>query len=139
MEFKTKSGDPARQRTACVVVGTYERRRLSEAARALDTASGGYLSQLLRRGDLEGRPRQTLLLPDVPGIRADRVLLVGCGRERDLNERTYRQAITETAQVLENAGAGEATLFLPELPVRGRNLAWRVAAAAETLETTLYR
>ncbi len=139
MELKTKSGDPVRQRTACLVVGVYERRRLSDAARAVDTASDGYLSGLLRRGDLEGQVGQTLLLPDVPGVRADRVLLVGLGRERDLNERSYRKAVAQAAQALDSAGAGEATVCLAELPVRGRDLGWRVASAAETLETAGYR
>ncbi|MCG5533855.1 leucyl aminopeptidase [Halorhodospira sp. 9621] len=139
MELRTKSGDPARQRTACVVVGVYERRRMSEAARAVDTASDGYISHLLRRGDLDGEAGQTLLLPDCPGVRTDRVLLVGCGRARDFSERTYRKAVAAAARALEQAGTGEATLFLPELPVRGRDVAWRVATAAELLETTLYR
>ncbi len=139
MELRTKSGDPTRQRSACVVAGVYERRRMSEAARALDAATEGYISQLLRRGDLEGQAGQTLLLPDPPGMQADRMLLVGMGRERELGERTYRKGVAEAARVLERAGAGEATLFLPELPVRGRNLGERVAAAAEELEHALYR
>ena len=139
MELRIKSGSPERQRGGCLVAGVHKRRRLSPAAEAIDAASGGYLEQLLRRGDIEGESGETLLLPDVPGVRADRVLLVGCGRERDLDERTYRKAVRDAASTLDRGGAADAVLCLPELPVRGRETAWRVTAAAEELERAVYR
>jgi len=58
------------------VVGIFEPRRLSPAAETLDAASDGYLSTLIRRGDIEGQLGQNLLLHNVPGSLADRVLLV---------------------------------------------------------------
>ena len=92
MEFSIKSGSPEKQRTGCVVVGVYEGRKLSASAQGIDAASGQYLSEVLRRGDLEGALGKTLLLHGVPKIPADRVLLVGLGRERDFNEPAYRTA-----------------------------------------------
>ncbi len=82
MEFTVKSGDPEKQRTACIVMGVFEPRRLSPVAERLDSITGGYLSKLIRRGDLEGKIGQTLLLHDVPNTLCDRILLIGCGRER---------------------------------------------------------
>ena len=77
MEYSVKSGNPEKQRTACVVVGIFEPRRLSQSAEQLDKASDGYLSNLLRRGDIEGKLGQSLLLYNVPGTLCDRILLVG--------------------------------------------------------------
>ncbi|MCA1767863.1 MAG: leucyl aminopeptidase, partial [Idiomarina sp.] len=96
MEFSVKSGNPEKQRSACIVVGVFEPRRLSGVAEQLDKVSDGYLSNLLRRGDLEGKSGQVLLLHHVPNILAERVLLVGCGKERELDERQYRQIIART-------------------------------------------
>ena len=79
MEFSVKSGNPEKQRSACIVVGVFEPRRLSGVAEQLDNVSEGYLSNLLRRGDLEGKSGQVLLLHHVPNVLAERVLLVGCG------------------------------------------------------------
>ncbi|CAM5213141.1 putative cytosol aminopeptidase 2 [Alishewanella longhuensis] len=87
MEFSVKSGSPEKQRSACIVVGVYEPRRLSAVAEQLDKISEGYISNLLRRGDLEGKPGQMLLLHHVPNVLSERVLLVGCGKERELDER----------------------------------------------------
>lgn len=65
MEFSVKSGSPEKQRSACIVVGVFEPRRLSPIAEQLDKISDGYISALLRRGELEGKPGQTLLLHHV--------------------------------------------------------------------------
>lgn len=138
MEFNIKSGHPEKQRTACVVVGVYEPRRLSDVARQIDDVSQGYLSSILRRGDLEGKIGQTLLLHNVPGTLADRVLLVGCGRERELGDAQYRKIITQAIRTLHETGSMETVCYLTELNVRGRDTAWRVKHAIETAHATLY-
>ncbi|OQW95469.1 MAG: leucyl aminopeptidase [Beggiatoa sp. IS2] len=149
MEFNIKSGHPEKQRTACVVVGVYEPRRLSESARQIDEVTGGRISSILRRGDLEGKLGQTLLLHNVPstlpdgpstleGILADRVLLVGCGRERELGDFQYRKAVSEAIKTLNDTGSMEAVCYLTELNVRGRDTAWRVRHAIEAANVALY-
>jgi len=138
MEFSIKSGHPEKQRTACVVVGIYEPRRLSETAKKIDKVSDGYLSSILRRGDLEGKIGQTLLLHNVPGTLADRVLLVGCGRERELGDNQYRKVITNAIKTLHETGSMETVCYLTELNVRGRDTAWRVRHAIETAHSALY-
>ena len=39
------------------------------------------------RGDLEGKPGQVLLLHHVPNVLSERILLVGCGKERELDDK----------------------------------------------------
>ena len=138
MEFNIKSGHPEKQRTACVVLGVYEPRRLSEVARRIDEISEGHLSSILRRGDLEGKLGQTLLLHNVPGTLADRILLVGCGRERELGDSQYRNAITQAIHTLHDTGSMEAVCYLTELNVRGHDTAWRIRQAIETAQSALY-
>ncbi|RUO39317.1 leucyl aminopeptidase [Aliidiomarina taiwanensis] len=138
MEFSVKSGSPEKQRSACIVVGVFEPRRLSPVAEQLDKISDGYLSNILRRGDLEGKADQTLLLHNVPNILGERVLLVGCGKERELDERQYRKIIARTITTLNNTGAMEAVCFLSELHVKGRDTYWKVRSAIEAAQEQLY-
>ena len=138
MEFSVKSGSPEKQRSACIVVGVYEPRRLSAVAEQLDEISGGYISNLLRRGDLEGKSGQMLLLHQVPNILSERVLLVGCGKERELDERQYRQIISKTISTLNETGSMEAVCFLTELHVKGRDSYWKVRQAVEATQDCLY-
>ena len=77
MEFSIKSGSPEKQRSACIVVGVFEPRKLTLAGELIDNASKGYLSDIIRRGDMEGKSGRTLLLHNVPGVLGDRVMLVG--------------------------------------------------------------
>lgn len=138
MEFSVKSGSPEKQRSACIVVGVFEPRRLSPIAEQLDKISDGYISSLLRRGDLEGKPGQMLLLHHVPNVLSERVLLVGCGKERELDERQYKQIITKTISTLNETGSMEAVCFLTELHVKGRDTYWKVRQAVETTKDSLY-
>lgn len=138
MEFSVKSGSPEKQRSACIVVGVFEPRRLSPIAEQLDKISDGYISSLLRRGDLEGKPGQMLLLHQVPNILSERVLLVGCGKERELGERQYKDIIKKTISTLNETGSMEAVCFLTELHVKGRDTYWKVRQAVESTKDSLY-
>ncbi len=139
MEFTVKSGHPEKQRTACLVLGVYESRRLTPAAEQFDSACGGYLGNLLRRGDLEGKLGQSLLLFNVPEALCERVLLVGCGRERELDDRRFRQILNHTATALNDSGATEATVYLTDLAVKSRDLHWKLRQSIEAVEEALYR
>ena len=138
MEFSVKSGSPEKQRSACIVVGVFEPRRLTPVAEQLDKISDGYLSNLLRRGDLEGKPGQMLLLHHIPNILSERVLLVGCGKERELDEKQYKQIIAKSISKLNETGSMEAVCFLSELHVKGRDTYWKVRQAVETTQGSLY-
>ncbi|MGZ5270563.1 MAG: leucyl aminopeptidase [Ramlibacter sp.] len=139
MEFRVKGGSPWKQRTGCVVVGLYEGRKLSPAAAALDAASGQALGAIVQRGDLEGELGTTLLLHDVPDVACERVLLVGLGRKRDFHETSYRTALCAAVKALRTTGAGEATICLNELPVNGRDGAWKIEQGVLAVMEGLYR
>jgi leucyl aminopeptidase len=139
MEFSIKSGSPEKQRSACIVVGVFEPRKLTVPAELVDTASKGYISDIIRRGDMEGKAGRTLLLHNVPGMLGDRVLLVGLGREKDFREREYREAIRSAVKTLDETGAFDGSIYLTEVPVKKRDVAWRVRHAAIVALDTVYR
>jgi len=139
MEFGVKSGNPEKQRTGCLIVGVMEPRKLTPAARAIDEASKKHLSNVLRRGDMHGGTGQALLLHGVPGTLADRVLLVGCGRERDLTDRQYRSVLENGIRETARTGAADAVSYLPELNVKGRDYHWKLRLALESAAHVTYQ
>lgn len=139
MEFSIKNGNPEKQRIGCVVVGVFTHRKLSAAAAAIDDTAGGYLSGILRRGDMDGKLGTTLLLHHVPNTLCDRVLLVGCGKERDFHEREYRKAASASIKALNGTGATDAASFLAELTVKRRDLSWCVEQMVEIAAEENYR
>jgi len=139
LEFSIKAGSPDKQKTGCVVAGVFESRRLSEAAKALDRAAKGRIAAILRQDDLEGKLGSTLLLHDLPGIAAARVLLVGLGREEDFGPKEYREAVRTAVRALSQSGASDALLYLAELPVKGNDAAWKAMHLASVAGDTIYR
>ncbi|MCX7179576.1 MAG: leucyl aminopeptidase, partial [Proteobacteria bacterium] len=139
MEFSIKSGSPEKQRSACVVIVVYEPRKLSLPGEIMNQAADNFISNLLRRGDMEGKPGTTLLLHNVPGTRCDRVLLIGLGKEKDFREKEFRNAVTTATRALNEIGAFDACLTLTELPVKKRELPWRMRQATLMVIEALYR
>ena len=139
MEFTIKSGSPEKQRSACVVVGVFDNRKPSLSAELIDRASNGYISEIIRRGDMEGKLGATLLLHNVRGTLADRVLLVGLGKERDFREREFRSAIRAAVRLLNETGSYEAIVYLTEEKVKRREVAWRVEHAVVVAMEAVYR
>ena len=139
MEFSIKSGSPEKQRSGCVVVGVFEGRKLTASAQAIDAASGGFVSEVLRRGDLEGSLGKTLLLHAVPKVPADRILLVGLGREREFNEPAFRNAMSAAVKALKSTGTSEATVCLTDVPLKRHDTGWKVEHAVLAIMEGAYR
>ena len=93
VEFSIKNDNLVKQQNDCVIIGVYEDKKLSDAAQAIDVASAGYLSNILKRGDMDGKADTTLILHNVPGIVSERVLLVGLGKDVDFTEKQYCKAV----------------------------------------------
>jgi leucyl aminopeptidase len=139
VEFSIKRSAPEKQRTACAIVGVFETRRPTEAARRLDAASGGYLGGLLKRGDMDGKLGTALMLPAVPGLPCERLLLVGLGKEKEFGDKAYRDAVRAAVKAVRATGAREAVMYLTETPMKKRDAAWRVEQAVSVAMEVVYR
>jgi leucyl aminopeptidase len=84
----------------CLVVGVFDEGVLSEEAHTLDGATGGKLAKVVSRGDFPGRSGETLLVTDVSGLAASRVLLAGLGAQKNFTRKVFRKAITSAVTAL---------------------------------------
>jgi leucyl aminopeptidase len=139
VEFSIKAAAPAKQSGACIAVGVFETRKLSAPAESLDKAAGGGIRELLRSGDMQGKACSTRLLYRVPGIAAERVLLVGLGREKEFGEKQYRDCVRAGLAALLDTGARNACLYFTELPVPGRDAAWKARQLVLMAADAAYR
>jgi leucyl aminopeptidase len=136
MEFSIKALAPEAAK-GCVVLGVYKGGELSAPARRIDQVSKGALVKALR--DLPGKTGATLLLRNLPGVAAERVLLVSVGARGELGTAAYLEALRCTAGALKDLGAHEAALFLVDLKVPSRQLSWNVRHAVLVLREGFYR
>ncbi|WP_369959854.1 leucyl aminopeptidase [Pseudomonas benzenivorans] len=133
MEFLAKSARPETLKTATLVIAVGEGRKLGETATAVDNACSGAISALLKRGDLAGKLGQTLLAHNLAGLKAERVLLVGSGKDAELSDRQLRKLIGAAHAVLKGLGGGDAVLALQDLAVKGRDAYGKTRLIVETL------
>jgi leucyl aminopeptidase len=139
VEFTIKAGAPEKLKSDCVVAGVYAGGDPSAAARSLDKASDGAIGALLARGELDDKAGATLMLHNLPGIAAPRVLLVSLGKADELTDKLYRDAVTAAAKQLAGTVAADAAFCLTDAELPHRDLAWRIAQAAQILEDSTYR
>jgi len=126
MDFYLKTGSPEKQRSACLIIAVLHPKKLSTAGEAVDKASDGFLSKIISQGDMDGKAGQTLLLHNVSGTLADRVLLIGIGKETDLNERSFSRIIASVQSALANSGATDAYSCLSDIAVGSHSIDWNI-------------
>src|SRR5690348_9162179 len=137
MEFSIKALSPETAKTGCVVLGVHAQKDLTPPARRVDQSAKGALRAAL--DDLPSRTGATLLLRGLPGVAAERVLLVSLGERKDYAEPAYRDAVRAAGAALRELGAKEAALFLVDGKVGERPLAWNVRHAVLGLRDAFYR
>jgi len=112
MQFDLWSKGLARLEVECVAAGVFDEPKLAPEARTLDSAAGGRLAALVKRGDFSGRAGETLLVTDVHGIAAGRVLLVGLGPQKSYGQRAWRRACANAIAALARTRIASAALGL---------------------------
>ncbi|HWV03678.1 cytosol aminopeptidase [Burkholderiaceae bacterium 26] len=144
MEFSTKALDWAKAgalaaKSDCLVIGLFESQTLAGAAKALDVATKGLVARLVKLGDFEGKRGTSLLLHEVAGVGAARVLLVGLGKEADFTDRAYAEAVRTALRALASTKATSVTWTLTEHAARDKDTAWAVLTAVTLIREASYR
>jgi len=139
MEFTIKTGSPAKLKTGLLVLGAFAEGRLPALSAAADGAAEGRLAALIKRGDLEDKAGATLLVHDLPGVHAERVLLVSLGKHDEFGDKAYRDALAAAAKAISAGPAKDAVVALADAELSGRDMAWRLQQAARILADGAYR
>ena len=88
-------------------------RPLRGAAGLVDWRLCGFLSKLLIRGRIDGRPGELTLLPGSGRLAVDKVLLVGLGTEASFDAHRFDRIVGEILAALTLARVRSAVLELP--------------------------
>src|SRR5690606_31224648 len=97
------------------------------------------LSKIVSAGDIRGKLGQVLLLQKVEGLRAKRVLLIGCGKSKELDGKKYGTILRNTYKALKQHNIASAALTLASLPVAKLTASRKAELLARNFETQTYR
>ena len=132
MDFSISiSASPHQTKTPAIAIGVFADGVLSAAADAIDRASNGAVRAVIK-AEFTARAGSTLVLRNLEGVAAPRIVLVGLGKQAEYTPRTHARAEQAFAAYCVQARLTEATSTLaaidcPAAPVRDRA---RSAAAA---------
>jgi len=118
MQFSvaTRNSQALRKQTATLVLAISEDGKLNEAAKMIDKDLSGAISAWRERGDMSGKLGQTLLLRGLPNSSAERVLLVGIGKEKEKpSAAKYRKIVQSAFNAIKDLGGKDATFALGDL------------------------
>src|SRR2546423_1838283 len=147
MDFNIKTHDLSQaanqewvsSKTDCLVVGIFEDQPLGGAAQQVDDASQKMLSRLVATGDLTGKSGRTLMLHEVAGVNAARVLAVGLGKAEQFNHKAYIEAPRAALRALIATRAVKALWTLAQLPISDRDASWAIRMAVQLARAASYR
>lgn len=139
MRFNIKHGDLEKLAKVSLIVGIFEDKALSKAAERLNKVSKGYITNLIQKGEIQGKIGEFLLLQQLPGSTAQHVLLVGCGKKQSISPTNYRKTLLNSMKTLKETSATHIVSFLTELDVTGHDYPWNVKQAVLASSDALYR
>ncbi len=123
---------------ALLLVG-FEDGESTDSLRAVDELLGGWLTESRSRGEFRGDAAQVVVVPTFLALDptpAVRIALVGLGKRRDLDLRTFRNAVTAALRTLGKRGIRTAAVDVAGLPLAAADAG---EAAAEAAELSLFR
>ncbi|MEJ6651743.1 MAG: leucyl aminopeptidase [OM182 bacterium] len=138
MKTALKTSNPVRLVTDCLVIAVAAKNKFSPEAKEIDIASAKRLSSVLENGDFDGSLGTSLMLQGLEGVKAKRVLLVGCGDKAKLSLKEARKLVVSIAKSLLSSQAKDAHLALASLALAGADHYWLAERLAQELEDASY-
>jgi len=114
MDFEIINSDISAIETECLVIGLEADAVLSTSAQIIDKAAKGYIQSVIDDGDISGKRGQHLMLRNIPGITAKRVLLVGLGETEKRADPVHKSIISSIFAQLKNSNINEVTIALDD-------------------------
>ncbi|MGH7828596.1 MAG: leucyl aminopeptidase [Candidatus Binatia bacterium] len=113
MEVKFRDVSPERIKTDLLVLPVAERELAQPVIRAVDRLLKGALSERIKKGKFTGADGSALLHSTNGIIPASYLLLLGMGKERELETDSWRKAAARARKEASGVGATEMVFSLP--------------------------
>ena len=139
MEFSTQTTAGLQQvRTAALGVGVFADGVLTAPAEVIDRASDGAISALLK-SEFKGKANTHAVLRNLPGVKAERVIVIGLGKQEAYRASTHSSAEQLFASVCAGLNVADAVSTLATVECEGTTLRSRARAMAAAGQRSSYR
>ena len=137
--MKIVFSEPRSAATGALVVGVLDGNTLTPSAKALNKKINRGLSRAIKASRFQGKTGQSLAVVTPAGTRLDRLLIVGLGKAKDVNEQSLCKLGGRIYASLAASGSKAATILVDPLEGSTLNPARIAAAIAEGAQLRSYR
>jgi leucyl aminopeptidase len=138
MDFSISiSASPHQTKTPALAIGVFTDGVLSTAADAIDRASNGAVRAVIK-AEFTGRAGSTLVLRNLDGVAAPRIVLVGLGKQAEYTPRTHARAEQAFAAYCVQARLTDATSTLAAIDCAATTVRDRARSAAAACGEATY-
>ncbi|NOQ18155.1 MAG: leucyl aminopeptidase [Dehalococcoidales bacterium] len=139
MEIKVIAGNIAEIKAGAIVVDLLEgTESLSGDIAGIDSALGGAILRLIKQGEIKGKLNEVTLVHSLGRLPADRVAVVGLGKQSELSLDRVRGAVAEACRLLRQKGCASIAATALGAGVAGITPETAAQAVAEGARLGLY-
>ena len=139
MEYIAKATTADKEAAACVLVGVFKPKRLSESAKKLDKLYNGSLSKICQRGVNDGSLGKVTVLHNSSKSKHASIIMVGCGDQNKFTLISFQRALSAAAAEINKCNCSDVINSLIELPVRDANFLTKSQLSIIAFENSTYR
>ena len=127
-----------KHKTGGLVVGSFESKKAEGLVKVIDKRLNGLISKLFKDKDFEGKLKQTRLIYTQGKLPAERVLLIGLGKEKEFTIEKLRQASGGSSRAVKDLGLKKFSTTLAQVKVKNASVYDISKAVTEGAILSLY-
>ncbi len=139
MDINVTHGTTLKQATPCLVMGVAANQLDAPLLQKIDQALDGALARAIAAQEFSGNAQQALLLHGNRQLVAERILLIGLGKEQDISLETLRKAGATATNQLQQRRLTDFTWIPTDCPLHGLQVEAMASAWIEGLVLADYR
>ncbi|QCI22225.1 leucyl aminopeptidase [Buchnera aphidicola] len=140
MKLLVKNCTLDKVKTDCIIVGLFDSYKFSISAEYLNDCSDGYITSLLKLGDIKGKLGEMMLLYNVPKIFSKRVLLVGLGEKNKLTKSSLEEIFKNIIRKLKKISVKNIICSFSEININSENnIYWLIRSITIFIHKFLYK
>lgn len=124
MKTAIKTSISYRTQTPCLILGVYSDQAYSGSTAAVNEACNGLLEKMRESGDILTAVGKTALIHQLEGVDAERILVVGLGKSKELDGAKYTTACHAAGKHLRDLPVETASSSLHEADVQSQSQDW---------------
>ncbi len=139
MEYAIETAPLETIQSDCLIVGVYLNHQLTASATSVDQSTQGLISKFLKRGDISGKPGETVLINAMPESSIERILLVGLGNNKVLTGKSYIKALLAAINSLKKTSIKNVVVALADADVIAQSRQWKTRQIVEVFSDAIYQ